>query len=251
MQFAHSVTDKVNSTDRMLNFRRIIIYSAITKKSNWIGKTRMTQSIRLYSKGSENGEKSKDLNRLSSLELNDLSAAENIDSKKCEDKFPKSISEASQELHRELDESIETELCFTYTCKECGTRNSKIIPKLAYLKGVVIVRCEKCENTQLVADNSNVNGKKKVEDILAENSEKSENVQHVSMQEFFGIKDEAISNDKNKVETQRNEVDKINSDTKIKIEQPKEKSTFWMYFLGNARIIKQKLGNMLTKPEKK
>ncbi|XP_014367078.2 DNL-type zinc finger protein [Papilio machaon] len=62
-----------------------------------------------------------------------------------------------------------------FTCKICNHRNSKFITKLAYYKGVVIIICDGCENKHLIADNLNwftdMNGKKNIEDIMAEKGE--------------------------------------------------------------------------------
>lgn len=81
-----------------------------------------------------------------------------------------------------------------FTCKKCNTRNSKFITKLAYYKGVVIVICDGCENKHLIADNlnwfSDMNGKKNIEDIMAE---KGETVQKIMSSDLEYIAEEIIS----------------------------------------------------------
>lgn len=91
--------------------------------------------------------------------------------------FNSSITRScSQQTHRlELGKIDDQHKKFqlSYTCKKCNHKNSHIISKLAYEKGVVIVKCSGCENNHLIADNlkwfkdTNTN----IEDILKEKGE--------------------------------------------------------------------------------
>ncbi|XP_076174811.1 uncharacterized protein LOC143150424 [Ptiloglossa arizonensis] len=47
---------------------------------------------------------------------------------------------------------VEGKLKLYFTCKRCNSRTSKIISKIAYEKGIVIVRCDGCKNNHLIAD---------------------------------------------------------------------------------------------------
>lgn len=86
-------------------------------------------------------------------------------------------------------EKTEGKFQLMFTCKKCNTRNSKFITKLAYYKGVVIVICDGCENKHLIADNlnwfSDMNGKKNIEDIMAEKGETVQKIMSSDL-EFIG-----------------------------------------------------------------
>ncbi|XP_052674024.1 DNL-type zinc finger protein-like [Crassostrea angulata] len=65
-------------------------------------------------------------------------------------------------------------MAIQFTCKVCDRRNSKTFSRTAYTKGIVIIKCDGCENNHLIADNlgwfQHVKGKN-IEEILAEKGE--------------------------------------------------------------------------------
>lgn len=56
-------------------------------------------------------------------------------------------------LSTEVEKTLEGKLAIVYTCKVCDARSSKVFSKLAYNKGVVIVKCPSCASHHLIADN--------------------------------------------------------------------------------------------------
>ena len=64
-----------------------------------------------------------------------------------------SIKENVDASNRKLLGKLQGKLKLMFTCKKCNYRNSKIISKVAYEKGLIIVRCDGCKNNHLIADN--------------------------------------------------------------------------------------------------
>lgn len=109
--------------------------------------------------------------------------------------FSTSITNYNEVQLTKKPEKTDGKFQLMFTCKKCNTRNSKFITKLAYYKGVVIVICDGCENKHLIADNLNwftdMNGKKNIEDIMAE---KGETVQKIMSSDLEFIAQEIVSN---------------------------------------------------------
>ncbi|XP_076295778.1 uncharacterized protein LOC143216523 [Lasioglossum baleicum] len=66
------------------------------------------------------------------------------------------FSNSPQDNHEDIKQPFAKfggKLKLMFTCKKCNHRTSKFISKVAYEKGVVIVRCDGCKNNHLIADN--------------------------------------------------------------------------------------------------
>lgn len=125
--------------------------------------------------------------------------------------IPKSysyITQPSQKLNRAFSTNqanlldsetalgkISTKLRLAFTCKKCNTRNDKLISKVSYTKGIVIVRCDGCDNLHLIADNlgwfKNPQGKN-IEEILAAKGETVKRFLDPSEEEKVDVKSKTV-----------------------------------------------------------
>lgn len=156
--------------------------------------------------------------------------------------IPKENTEEKEEVKQENKEpsrkplgKLAGKLKLMFTCKKCDTRNSKTISKLAYEKGLVIVRCDGCKNNHLIADNlgwfsqykRNVN----VERLLAE---KGETVRKVLNDDegyieavlraelnYMEMKNEQSLNEKRSITESNRECDATNSEDASNEDQEK------------------------------
>lgn len=170
-------------------------------------------------------------------------------SENADDKCPKTITEASRQINGNVIGNIEAKLFLAYTCKVCNTRNSKAISKQAYTSGVVIVRCDKCSNNHLIADNLNwftdMNGKRNIEDILAE---KGEQVKRTGFGEFFkGITQSKVNVADEQQKSEKQEFDK----SEVNSEKPEIENKVELLedISQKAQAVKQKITAILGKKE--
>ncbi|XP_046750221.1 uncharacterized protein LOC124413576 [Diprion similis] len=91
---------------------------------------------------------------------------------------------------------LEGKLRLSFTCKKCMTRNNKLISKISYQTGVVIVRCDGCKNNHLIADNlgwfSDLKQKINIEKLMASKGENVRKFANYDEGYFEAVAEEAL-----------------------------------------------------------
>ncbi|PVU91868.1 hypothetical protein BB561_004160 [Smittium simulii] len=75
-----------------------------------------------------------------------------------------------------------------FTCKVCQHRQYKTVSKKAYTSGVVLIKCDKCQNRHLFADHLGWfrDNRLTIEDIMRENGEKVKTQIDQGLLDYFG-----------------------------------------------------------------
>ncbi|XP_043497021.1 uncharacterized protein LOC122520810 [Polistes fuscatus] len=140
----------------------------------------------------------------------------------------KSINENGKQENQKVLTKIEPKLQIIFTCKKCNTQNNKTMSKLAYQKGVVIIRCDGCKNNHLIADNLGwFNDLKKginIEKILAQKGETVCKIKYVPEGFLVVPKEERENFDesKNELSSQQEKKNLDESENEINSKQIKD-----------------------------
>jgi len=80
-------------------------------------------------------------------------------------------------------------LAIIFTCTVCNTRSAKTFSYLSYTKGVVLVKCDGCQNLHLVADNLGWFGDEKtnIETIMKENGDEATRISSIEELKAKGL----------------------------------------------------------------
>uniref|UniRef100_A0A1J3KA63 DNL-type zinc finger protein n=1 Tax=Noccaea caerulescens TaxID=107243 RepID=A0A1J3KA63_NOCCA len=159
---------------RFLSLRRALsLYLTNQPKRIPLSQDKLLQSKSLFNRGYVNGSVLQRQFCVAAREANEAlnSAAE----------LAKSPSPAATTASEDLIVKYKSQLkinprhdfMMVFTCKVCETRSMKMASREAYEKGVVVVRCEGCDNLHLIADRLGWFGEPgSVEELLAARGEK-------------------------------------------------------------------------------
>lgn len=140
----------------------------------------------------------------------------------------KSINKNDKQESQKVLTKIEPKLQIIFTCKKCNTQNNKTMSKLAYQKGVVIIRCDGCKNNHLIADNlgwfSDLKKGINIEKILAQKGETVCKIKYVPEGFLVVPKEESENFDesRNELSSQQEEENLDESKNEINSKQIKD-----------------------------